>query len=122
MTQQAGVAEAIRAEIAKIPTSEFSYAKPSRILPLLKVAGFEITPSVRAQTSKLLAKAKSTIEGTQLRKEPNGRRELAMRLIEACEGNFELVRAEIARLEHFIRSIKSGKPPSTGQCLERHET
>ena len=35
-----------------------------------------------------------------------GRRELAMRLVEACGGNFEIVRAEIARLEQFAKKIK----------------
>lgn len=115
---QEGISEAIRAEIAKIPASELCYAKPSRILPCLKAAGIEITPSVRSATSKLLAKAKnaagfSTIgevvkfdaaahEGQEM----TGRRELAMRLVEACGGNFEIVRAEIARLEQFAKKIK----------------
>jgi hypothetical protein len=117
-TPQEGISEAIRAEIAKIPASELCYAKPSRVLPCLEAAGIEITPSVRSATSKLLAMAKKTagiskegevitfypasIEG----QESTGRRELAMRLVEACGGNFELVRAEIARLEQFVRSIK----------------
>ena len=34
------------------------------------------------------------------------RMELAMRLVEACGGDFELVRAEIARLEQFAKKIK----------------
>ena len=115
---QAGVAEMIRAEITKIPASELCYAKPSRILPLLEAAGVEITPSVRSATSKLLAKAKEkpgiskeveiisfapTLIESQ---EATGRRELAMRLVEACGGNFEIVRAEIARLEQFAKKIK----------------
>ena len=117
-TPQEGISEAIRAEIAKIPASELCYAKPSRVLPCLEAAGIEITPSVRSATSKLLAKAKkragiskegeiisfdpSIMEGS----ETTGRRELAMRLVEACGGNFELVRAEVARLEQFVKTIK----------------
>jgi hypothetical protein len=118
-TPPESISEAIRAEIAKIPASELCYAKPSRILPLLEAAGFEITPSVRSSTSKLLARAKKTAgiskEGEIITFDPasiegqesTGRRELAMRLVEACGGNFELVRSEIARLEQFVRSIKS---------------
>jgi hypothetical protein len=117
-TVQEGVSEAIRAEIAKIPAGELVYAKPSRVLPNLKAAGFEITPSVRSTTSKLLAKAKKTAglqpEGEVISFAPTGtesaeavtRRELAMRLVEACGGNFELVRAEVARLEQFAKKIK----------------
>ena len=117
-TPQEGISEAIRAEIAKIPVSELSYAKPSRVLPCLQAAGVEITASVRSATSKLLAKAKrnagvstvgevitfdtAALEG----QEATGLRELAMRLVEACGGNFELVRAEVARLEQFARKIK----------------
>ncbi len=114
MSEQ-NTAEAIRVEIAKIPTSELCYAKPSRILPLLEAAGIEITPSVRSSTSKLLAKAKKALsdEGEILTFDPlitsheaSGRGELAMRLIEACGGNFEIVRAEIARLEQFVKAVK----------------
>ena len=115
---QAGVAKAIRAEIAKIPASELCYAKPSRILPLLEAAGVEITQSVRSATSKLLAKSKKNSgiskEGEIISFDPTliesqettGRRELAMRLVEACGGNFEIVRAEIARHEQFAKKIK----------------
>ena len=117
-TPQEGISEAIRAEIAKIPASELCYAKPSRVLPCLEAAGIEITPSVRSATSKLLAKAKKTAgiskEGEIVSFDPaalegqeaTGRRELAMRLVEACGGNFELVRGEIARLEQFAKKIK----------------
>ena len=111
------IADSIRDEIAKIPPSELRYAKPSRVLPHLEEAGIEITASVRSATSKLLAKAKerqdksidseimkfdtSLIESQEL----NGQ-ELAMRLIEACGGDFELARTEIARLEQFVKKIK----------------
>jgi len=117
-TPQEGISEAIRAEIARIPVSELSYAKPSRVLPCLQAAGVEITASVRSATSKLLAKAKRnagvstvgeviTFDPAALKgQEATGRRELAMRLVEACGGNFELVRAEVARLEQFARKIK----------------
>src|SRR4051794_8941349 len=113
---QEGMAEAIRAEIAKIPASELCYAKPSRVLSCLKAAGIEITPSVRSATSKLLGKAKEMAgiskEGEIISFDPSimegqettGRRELAMRLVEACGGNFEIVRAEIARLEQFVKT------------------
>lgn len=113
-----GVADAIRAEIAKISASDLVYAKPSRILPSLEAAGIEITASVRSATSKLLANAKekaviyddeedvinfdsSTIES----RKSIGRRELAMQLVEACGGDFDLVRGEIARLEQFAKKI-----------------
>lgn len=109
--QPTGVAEAIRSEITKIPPRELCYAKPSRILPLLEAAGFEITPSVRSATSKLLGKSKNNQaiprqdEALIESQETTGRRELAMRFVEACGGDFDIVRAEIARLEQFIRSI-----------------
>ena len=115
---EAVTAESIRDEIAKIPASELRYAKPARVLSRLEEAGKEITPSVRSATSKLLAKAKesqktstesevmkfdtSLIEG----QESTGRRELAMRLIEACGGDFEMARIEIDRLEQFVKKIK----------------
>jgi hypothetical protein len=113
---QPAIADVIRAEIAKIPVSELSYAKPSRILPSLEARGIEITPSVRSATSKLLAQAKDnagfTKEGTIVfdptllqAKENSGRQELAMQLVEACDGNFDIVRAEIARLEQFAKKI-----------------
>ena len=117
-TPQEGISEAIRGEIAKIPVSELCYAKPSRVLPFLKASGIEITPSVRSATSKLLVRAKKTAgiseEGKATTFDPapvegqesTGRRELAMRLVEACGGTFELVKAEIARLEQFARKIK----------------
>lgn len=117
-TPQEGISEAIRAEIAKIPGGELRYAKPSRVLPCLEAAGIEITPSVRSATSKLLAKAKKTVEipkegeiisfdpAALESQEASGRRELAMRLVEACGGNFELVRAEVARLEQFAQKIR----------------
>ena len=115
-THQPAIADAIRAEIAKIPVTELGYAKPSRILPSLEAGGIKITPSVRSATSKLLAKAKDNaghskegsivFDPTLLRtKENSGRQELAMRLVEACDGDFEVVRAEIARLEQFARKI-----------------
>lgn len=116
--QQEGIAEAIRAEIAKIPSSELVYAKPSRILPALESAGLEITPSVRSMTSKLLAKAKnkeapaeqgeivSVAEAVAESQKEEDRRELAMRLVEACGGDFGLARAELARLEQFARTIR----------------
>lgn len=115
---QEGVSEAIRAEIGKIPPSELVYAKPSRVLPCLEAAGFEITPSVRSTTSKLLGKAKikavvpasgeviSVADAIAEGRVAEDRRELAMRLIEACGGNFELARCELARLEEFARKIK----------------
>ena len=110
---QEGMSEAIRSEIAKIPASELCYAKPSRVLPCLERRGWEITPSVRSTTSKLLAKAKidrgrvvsfdlAAIEGQQAAH----RTELAMRLVEACGGSFESARSEIARLEQFAKKIK----------------
>lgn len=110
--------DAIRAEIAKIPASELCYAKPSRILPLLEAAGVEITPSVRSATSKLLLKAKEKfrkgkitanhgyLDGCNSLDASRETNELAMRLVEACDGNFEIVRAEIARLEQFAKRIK----------------
>jgi len=117
-TAQKGMAEAIRAEIAKIPPSELLYAKPSRILPCLEAAGVQITASVRSATSKLLGRAKKkagiSTEGEVITFDPRSldraegasRRELAMQFIEACGGNFELARAELARLEQFAKKIK----------------
>jgi len=113
---QPAIADAIRAEIAKIPVTELSYAKPSRILPPLEAGGIKITPSVRSATSKLLGQAKENagyskegnivFDPTLLQtKENSGRQELAMRLVEACDGDFDAVRAEIARLEQFARKI-----------------
>jgi hypothetical protein len=115
---QDGIANAIRAEIAKIPSGELPYAKPSRVLPGLEAVGIEITASVRSATSKLLARAKKTAgntgEGEVITFDPTAHeaadptacRELAMRLVEACAGNFDLVRTEIARLEQFAKKIK----------------
>jgi hypothetical protein len=106
------VADAIRAEIDKIPQGELVKAKPGRVLPQLEALGFEITASVRTATSKLLTKAKEMAEEENVISfDPNSiqtaeRTECAMRLIEACGGNFEVVRAEIARLEQFARRIK----------------
>ena len=115
---QEGVSQAIRAEIAKIPVGELAAAKPSRVLPGLETAGFEITPSVRSTTSKLLAKAKTDApnpagEGVisvavAANRDSEDRRELAMRLVEACGGNFDTARAEIARLEQFFRRVRGG--------------
>lgn len=116
--KQEGVSEAIRAEIAKIPASELCFAKPSRVLPGLEAAGFEITAAVRSTTSKLLAKAKkdrgisgegeivSVADAITASREMEDRRELAMRLVEACDGNFELARAVIARLEQFSKKVR----------------
>jgi hypothetical protein len=129
---QTAIADLIRDEIAKIPDTELGYAKPSRILPSLEKAGIEITASVRSATSKLLGKAKKkagyTNEGDVMfeptflqTKENNSRQELAMRLIEACNGNFEAVRAEIARLEQFAKKImgnKSVEAVDFGFCLD----
>lgn len=115
VSDQNSVADAIRAEIAKIPSSELASAKPVRILPLLEVAGFEITPSVRSATSKLLGIAKNSVEKPAktgivsfdpIASQKATCRELAMQLVEACGGNFDLVREEIARLETFARKIK----------------
>ncbi len=108
------VADAIRAVIAKIPPSELGTAKPGRVLPYLEAGGIEITPSVRTYTSKLLIEAKSAqnkVKGEIITFDPTAiqtteRRELAMRLIEACGGDFDLVRAEITRLEQFAKKIK----------------
>jgi len=117
---QEGVSEAIRAEIAKIPAGELPAAKPARVLPGLEVAGFEITPSVRSTTSKLLAKAKneavagdggevvSVADAVATSRAFEDRRELAMRLVEACDGDFGLARAVIARLEQFYRNVRGG--------------
>ena len=117
---QAGVSEAIRAEIAKIPAGELPAAKPARVLPGLETAGFEITPSVRSTASKLLAKAKSDAESKGIEgvisvadavaasRDSEDRRELAMRLVEACGGDFGLARAVIARLEQFYRNVRGG--------------
>lgn len=111
-TPQKPSADVIRAEIKKIPSGELKYAKPSRILPGLEAAGYEITNSVKSSTSKLLAKAKDAAgfsdEGQIISVDPTTiesatRMGLAMRLVEACEGNFELVRSEIARLEQFAK-------------------
>jgi len=69
-------------------------------------------------TSKLLAKEKNVKAETpqtgrimsivpSLREaEDVGRQELLMRLVEAYGGNFDLVRAELARLEQFAKNIK----------------
>lgn len=114
---QEGISEAIRAEIAKIPASELPYAKPSRVLPCLEAAGIDITPSVRSTTSKLLTKAKkptgfqggeivSVAQAIAENKEVFDRRELAMRFVESCGGNFELAKCELARLEEFAKKIK----------------
>ena len=117
---QEGVSEAIRAEIAKLPPDELAAAKPSRVFPGLEAAGFEITPSVRSTTSKLLSKAKNDVANPTLKgivsvadavvasRESEDRRELAMRLVEACGGNFDSARSEIARLEQFFRRVQSG--------------
>ena len=117
-SSQDKIAKVIRAEIAKIPATELCYAKPSRVLPGLEAAGIEITPSVRSATSKLIARAKKTEaicnEGEVVTfnpapieaQESTGRRELAMRLVEACGGDFNLVRAEICRLEQFAQTFK----------------
>ena len=117
---QEGVSQAIRAEIAKIPVGELAAAKPSRVLPGLETAGFEITASVRSTTSKLLTKAKTDAANTAVEgvisvadavaanRDSEDRRELAMRLVEACGGNFETARAEIARLEQFFRRVRGG--------------
>ena len=116
-------AKDIRAEIAKIPAAELATAKPKRILPLLKAAGFEITNSVKSQTSRLLGEAKAAKEKEKSDKSPSRivvtsdpaaipsqeviqSRELAMQLVEACGGDFDWVRAEISRLEQFAKSIK----------------
>lgn len=116
--KQEGVSEAIRAEIAKIPASELCFAKPSRVLPGLEAAGFEITAAVRSTTSKLLAKAKekqekatqgeivSVAQAVAENQAAEDRKELAMRLVEACCGDFALARGEIARLEQFFQKVK----------------
>lgn len=116
--KQEGVSEAIRAEIAKIPASELPFAKPSRVLPGLEAAGFEITAAVRSTTSKLLAKAKekqgestqgeivSVAQAVAGQRVAEDRKELAMRLVEACCGDFDLARGEIARLEQFFQKVK----------------
>lgn len=116
--KQEGVSEAIRAEIAKIPASELPFAKPSRVLPGLEAAGFEITAAVRSTTSKLLVKAKkgqgktgqgeivSVAQGVAEGRAAEDRKELAMRLVEACCGDFDMARAEIARLEQFFQKVK----------------
>lgn len=112
------ISEAIRAEIEKIPPTELIHAKPSRVLPYLEEAGIEITPSVRSLTSKLLGKAKdkqkitpqggiiSVTEAMAESKTAADRKELAMRLVEGCDNDFEVARAELARLEEFARKIK----------------
>jgi hypothetical protein len=117
---QAGVSEAIRAEIAKIPAGELPAAKPARVLPGLETAGFEITPSVRSTTSKLLAKAKneagaggggeviSVADAVAAGRASEDRRELAMRLVEACGGDFGLARSVISRLEQFYLNVRGG--------------
>lgn len=114
---QEGVSEAIRAEIAKVPVNELPSAKPSRILPGLEAAGFEITPSVRSTTSKLLAKAKekagitsqgqivSAAQAVAESQAAEDRTGLAMRLVEACGGDFQSARGEIDRLEQFLRRL-----------------
>ena len=117
---QEGVSEAVRTEIAKIPPGELSYAKPSRVLPCLEAGGFEITPSVRSITSKLLKMAKRWAPPTgevisvageiAERRVAEDRKELAMRLVEACGGGFEFGRCELARLEEFARKIRACWP------------
>ena len=97
-TTQAGISEAIRVEIAKIPANELVFAKPARVLSCLEAGGIEITASARSTTSKLLTKAKKNAaiqtEGgimpfdsiARESQEDATRRELAMRLVEACGG------------------------------------
>lgn len=104
------LSEVIRDVIRAIPPKELPTAKPSKVLPGVEEAGFEITPSVRSTVSKLLKKAK---EGNnpharvkELPYRIADRTDLAMKLVEACGGDFSLVRTEIDRLEKFAKSIK----------------
>lgn len=108
----------VREVIGTIPLSELPYAKPSRVLPGVEAAGFPITASVESTVSKLLKTAK---EGNNPQVNPGKivrlpveqlphriaeRTELAMKLVEACGGDFSLVMAEIYRLEKFAIAIK----------------
>lgn len=112
------LSEVIRDVIRAIPPKELPTAKPSKVLPGVEEAGFEITPSVRSTVSKLLKKMKAIedIAGKQgkiiefpehaLQHHLADRTDLAMKLVEACGGDFSLVRTEIDRLEKFAKAIK----------------
>lgn len=110
----------VREVIGTIPPSELPYAKPSRVLPGVEAAGFPITASVESTVSKLLKTAK---EGKKTQVNPGklvkfpveqlshhiaDRTDLAMKLVEACGGDFSLVRTEIDRLEKFAKAITGG--------------
>ncbi len=110
----------VREVIGTIPLSELHFAKPSRVLPGVEAAGFPITASVESTVSKLLKTAK---EGNNQQENPGKivrfpveklphriaeRTEWAMKLVEACSGDFSLVRAEIDRLEKFAKAITGG--------------
>ena len=106
----------IRDEIAKIPYEELMRAKPARIIQELEKAGHPDTNSLRSATSKILAEAKLNADASKSptvrsqsisRPEPDTRREYAMLLIEAFDGDFGLLRAEIDRLERFAKKITS---------------
>lgn len=112
------LSDVIREVIGALTPAELSKAKPSKVLPGVEAAGFEITPSVRSTVSKLLKKMKAIedLAGKQgkiigfpehaLQHHVANRTDLAMKLVEACGGDFSLVRAEIDRLEKFAKAIK----------------
>ena len=48
----------------------------------------------------------SVAQGVAENRVAEDRKELAMRLVEACCGDFDLARGEIARLEQFFQKVK----------------
>jgi len=101
-----GKSEAIRKQIELIPAAKLSNAKPKMILDALEAEGWEIDPSLRSTTSRLLKIAKqSTVAPHQdMGKVSQTSLELAVDLVKAC-GGFEAARSVITKLEHLVQDM-----------------
>lgn len=132
------VSDIIRDVIGSIPPTELPYAKPSRILPFVEArmaefsAEFKVTTSVQSMVSKLLLKAKRDfyakdkkqvkIEEVKIEEVKGAdcadltRKELAMQLVEMCNGDFKEVRRHIEFVENIAnRFLALPKDESKGE-------
>lgn len=123
------VSDIIRDVIGSIPPTELPYAKPSRVLPFVeaRLAEFKVTSSVQSMVSKLLLKAKQDFYAKDKKQvkieEVKGadcadltRKELAMQLVEMCNGDFKEVRRHIEFVENIAnRFLALPKNESKGE-------
>ena len=108
------VSARIRSAISTIAVKDLPSYKPRDLFPML--GGIPITDSVRGSCSVILKKEKekrfgvSSSSGITAVRNTRNANDLAMRLIESLNGDFEQAHKEISRLEEFIKKLSKPKP------------